>query len=237
VWTIDTEAGATVRVPSEYWSGSPVFSRDGSTLAYSIAADSPPNLVVRGNRGADAERRVTRSPAIQYASAFTPDGRTILFRAFSSDTGWDLFTVAADGSSPPQRLLQTPANETAMSLSPDGRFVAYASDESGRMEIYLSRFPEMSGRMPVSAGGGLRPSWRADGREIYFVGPGNRLMAAAVAVGASPAVGAASPLFEAPLFGGLYAPAGNGSRFLIALPAPSPDVVPIEVRTHALDPR
>lgn len=238
VWTIDTEAGATVRVPSEYWSGSPVFSRDGSTLAYSIASDSPPNIVVRGNRGADAERRVTRSSAIQYASAFTPDGRTVLFRAFSSDTGWDLFTVAADGSSPPQRLLQTPANETGMSLSPDGRFLAYASDESGRMEIYLSRFPEMSGRVLVSAGGGQRPLWRADGREIYFVGPGNRLMAAAVAAsGASPSVGSPSTLFEAPLFGGLYAPAGNGSRFLIALPAPSPDVVPIEVRTHALDPR
>ena len=238
VWTIDTEAGATVRVPSEYWSGAPVWSRDGSMLAYSIAADSPPNIVVRGNRGTDAERRVTKSSAIQYASAFTPDARTILFRAFSSDTGWDLFTVAADGSSPPQRLLQTPANETEMSLSPDGRFLAYASDESGRMEIYLSRFPEMSGRVPVSAGGGQRPLWRGDGREIYYVGTGNRLMSAAITMsGASTSVGSPLVLFEAPLFGGLYAPAANGSRFLIALPAPSTDVVPIEVRVNAIDPR
>jgi eukaryotic-like serine/threonine-protein kinase len=225
-------------VPSEYWSGYPVWSRDGTQLAYSIAADSPPNIVVRGNRGADAERRITKSPAIQYASAFTPDARTILFRSFSSDTGWDLFTVAADGSSPPQRLLQTPANETEMSLSPDGRFLAYASDESGRMEIYVSRFPEMSGRVPVSAGGGLRPLWRGDGREIYYVGTGNRLMSAAITMtGASLSVGSPLVLFEAPLFGGLYAPAADGSRFLIALPAPSTDVVPIEVRVNAIDRR
>jgi dipeptidyl aminopeptidase/acylaminoacyl peptidase len=238
VWTIDLQAGATVRVPAEYWSGAPVWSRDGSLLAYSIAADSPPNIVLRDNRGAGAERRLTKSAGIQYAAAFTPDARTLLFRAFSSDTGWDLFTVPVDGSSSPQRLLQTRANESEMSLSPDGRFLAYTSDDSGRTELYLSRFPEMSGRVSVTAGGGQRPSWRADGRELYFVGPGNRLMAAAVTItGAIPAVGSPSPLFEVPVFGGLYAPTADGRRFLIAVPAPSTDVVPMELQLNPLVPR
>ena len=238
VWTIDLQAGATVRVPAEYWSGAPVWSRDGSVLAYSIAADSPPNIVLRDNRGAGAERRLTKSAAIQYPAGFTPDARTVLFRAFSSDTGWDLFTVAADGSSPPQRLLQTPANETEMSLSPDGRFLAYTSDDSGRTEVYVSRFPEMSGRTLASAGGGVRPSWRTDGRELYFVGPGNRLMAATVSLTrATLAVSSPSVLFEVPVFGGLYAPSGDGRRFLIAMPAPSTDVVPMEVQLNPLVPR
>jgi Tol biopolymer transport system component len=224
-------------VPAEYWSGSPVWSGDGSVLAYSIAADSPPNIVVRANGGTGAERRITKSPTMHYAAGFTPDARTILFRGFSSDTGWDLFTVAVDGSSPPQRLLQTPANENEMSLSRDGRLVAYTSDESGRIEVYLSRFPEMSGRVAVSAGGGQRPMWRADGRELYFVGPGNRLMAAAVSIaGSSPTVAPASSIFEAPLFAALYAPAANGSRFLIAMPAPSTDVVPMEIMVNPFVP-
>jgi eukaryotic-like serine/threonine-protein kinase len=238
VWTIDLDAGATVRVPAEYWSGSPIWSRDGSTLAYSIAADSPPNIVVRGDRGAGPERRLTTSAAIQYAGGFTPDARTVLFRSFSSDTGWDLFTVAADGSSPPQRLLQTPANEIEMSLSPDGRFLAYTSDDSGRTEVYLSRFPEMSGRVPVSVGGGQRPLWRADGRELYFVGPGNRLMAAGITVsGSMPSAAPASSVIEVPLFAGLYAPSPSGQRFVIAMPAPSTDVVPMELRVNPLAPR
>ncbi len=234
VWTIDLDAGATVRVPAEYWSGSPVWSRDGSTLAYSIAADSPPNIVVRENRGAGPERLLTKSPAIQYASAFTPDARTILFRGFSSDTGWDLFTVAVDGSSTPQRLLQTPANELEMSLSPDGRVIAYTSDDSGRTEVYLSRFPEMSGKVAVSSGGGQRPLWRADGRELYFIGAGNRLMATPITTGGGLSAGSPSALFEAPLFGGLYAPGPDGRRFLIAMPAPATDVVPMEILVHPL---
>ncbi|HEX4915094.1 MAG TPA: protein kinase [Vicinamibacterales bacterium] len=238
VWTIDLEAGMTVRVPAEYWSGAPIWSRDGSSLAYSIAADSPPNVVVRSDRGTGSERRLTRSANIQYAGGFTPDARTVLFRSFSSDTGWDLFTVAADGSSPPQRLLQTPANEIEMSLSPDGRLLAYTSDESGRTEVYVSRFPEMSGRVAVSAGGGYRPLWRSDGRELYFVGPGNRLLAAGITMnGATPAIAPASPVLDVPLFGGLYAPSANGNRFVIAMPAPSTDVVPMELRVNPLAPR
>jgi eukaryotic-like serine/threonine-protein kinase len=238
VWTIDLEAGATVRVPTEYWSGAPIWSRDGSALAYSIAADSPPNIVVRGNRGSGVEQRLTRSPAIQYAGGFTPDTRTILFRSFSSDTGWDLFTVATDGASAPQRLLQTPANEIETSLSPDGRFLAYTSDDSGRTEIYVSRFPEMSGRVPVSVGGGQRPLWRADGRELFFVGPANRLMAANVTItGGTPSAGPAASVIDVPLFGGLYAPSPGGNRFVIAMPAPSTDVVPMELRINPLVPR
>jgi Tol biopolymer transport system component/tRNA A-37 threonylcarbamoyl transferase component Bud32 len=235
VWTIDLQSGASVRVPADYWSGSPVWSADGSMLAYSIATDSPPNIVVRGNRGAGPERRLTNSAAIQYASAFTPDGRTVLFRAFSSDTGWDLFTVPVDGGSPPQRLLQTPANEMELSLSRDGRLIAYASDESGRTEIYVSRYPEMSHRVAVSSGGGRRPLWRADGRELYFVGSAGRVMAAAVSLsGGSPSVSPPSVLLQIPLFGELFAPAPDGRRFLIAMAAPSTDVVPIELMVNPL---
>jgi serine/threonine protein kinase/Tol biopolymer transport system component len=235
VWTIDLQAGATMRVPAQYWSGSPVWSADGSALAYSVASDSPPNIVMRGSRGNGDEVRVTKSADIQYPSAFTPDGRSILFRAFSSDTGWDLFMVPASAGATPQRLLQTPANETDMSLSPDGRLLAYSSDESGRTEIYVSRFPEMSNRVRVSSGGGQRPMWRGDGRELYFVNAGNRLMAAPAGAGGTPAN--PSELFEAPLFGSLYAPSRDGSRFLIAVPAPSTDIVPMDVRVNALTSR
>jgi len=234
VWTIDLESGATVRVPGEYWSGAPVLSPDSSVLAYSVATDSPPNIVVRRNGGTAPEQRITKSSEIQYPAGFTRDARTLLFRAFSNDTGWDLFTVPLDGGVP-QRLLQTPADETEMSLSPDGRFLAYTSNESGRTEVYLSRFPEMSNRQAVSAGGGQRPLWRADGRELFFVASGSRLMAASVtATGATATVGPAAALFEVPLFGGLYAPSVDGRRFLIAMPAPSTDVVPMELRLNPL---
>jgi Tol biopolymer transport system component len=235
VWAIDLQAGSSARIPADYWSGQPIWSADGSMLAYSIASDSPPNIAVRANRGAGAEKRITTSSNIQYASAFTPDGKTIVFRAFSSDTGWDLFTVAASGDSSPQRLLQTPANETDASLSPDGRLIAFTSDESGRTEVYVSRFPEMSGRVAVSSGGGARPQWRRDGRELYFVGANNRIMAASITpMAASATVATPAPLFQTALFSGLYSASADGQRFLIATPAPSTDIVPLELRLNAL---
>ena len=233
VWTIDLQQGTGTRVPAEYWAGQPVWSPDSATLAYSVAADSPPNVVVRAGGGTAEERRITKSSDIQYPSSFTPDARLLVFRSFSSDTGWDLFTVAVAGGAP-QRLLQTRANESEAALSPDGRLIAYTSDESGRTEVYLSRFPEMSGRTAVSSGGGVRPLWRQDGRELYFVGAGNRLMAASLS---GAAASAPAPLFQAPLFAGLYAPAPDGARFVIATPAPSTDVVPMELLLNPLSPR
>lgn len=235
VWTIDLQSGSSTRIPADYWSGQPIWSPDGSILAYSIASDSPPNIVVRASHGTAAEKRITTSSNIHYAFAITPDGKTIVFRGFSSDTGWDLFTVATSGDSSPQRLLQTPANESDGSLSPDGRLIAYTSDESGRTEIYVSRFPEMSGRVAVSSGGGSRPQWRRDGREIYFVGTNNRMMSASISPTSSSAmVGAAGVLFQTALYTGLYAASPDGQRFLIAFPAPSTDIVPLEIRLNAL---
>ena len=168
VWTIDLESGSDgARAGRILERRRRCGAHDGSVLAYSIATDSPPNIAVRRDRGAAAEQRITKSAEIQYPGAFTPDARTLLFRAFSNDTGWDLFTVPLDGGSP-QRLLQTPADENEMSLSPDGRLLAYTSNESGRTEVYVSRFPEMSNRAAVSSGGGQRPMWRGDGRELFL---------------------------------------------------------------------
>jgi hypothetical protein len=118
------------------------------------------------------------------------------------------------------------------------RHLAYTSDESGRTEVYVSRFPEMSGRTAISSGGGVRPLWRRDGRELYFVAAGNRLMAAAIssAAGHFSATPAAA-LFQAALFAALYAPAPDGQRFLIATPAASTDVVPMELLVNPLVPR
>jgi Tol biopolymer transport system component len=231
VWLVDVASGTSTRLPSTYWSGDPLWSPDGQRLAYSIADTTPPNLVVRDARGHGTERRLTRHATEQhYANSWTPDGRAIVFEAFSNDTGWDLQMVnAADAEAPTQRLLQTRAHETAGRVSPDGRWLAYESDESGRKEIYVAPFPELQGARAVSSGGGTRPFWRRDGRELFYLGPEGRVMAVSVTPGASLATGKPEELFRATLYGNVYVPTADGQRFLVARPTAAREIVPLEV--------
>ena len=76
--------------------------------------------------------------------------------------------VSSDGSGTWAPLVQTPANERSPAISPDGRWLAYDSDESGRFEVYVQRFPELLGRQQVSVDGAYRPRWSEDGRELFY---------------------------------------------------------------------
>ncbi len=79
-------------------------------------------------------------------------------------SGW---SVEGPGTWEP--LIQTAANEWAPAMSPNGRWLAYTSDETGRNEVYVQRFPELEGRQVISIGGGFGPTWSDDGRELIYL--------------------------------------------------------------------
>jgi Tol biopolymer transport system component len=237
VWLIDAAAGTSDRLTSTYWSGDPLWGPGGRTLAFSVAADSPPNIVVRDGGGHGSERRLTTQPTEQhYATSFTPDGHHIVYTAATTTTGLDLFMVAThEGTTTPQRLLQTAANEMQGRVAPDGRWLAYVSDESGQREVYVTRFPEMQGRTAVSSGGGSRPFWRADGRELFYLSADGAVTAVSIqSDAASLQPGRPVPLFKTTLYESVYAPDAKGERFVIARPIPTNDVVPLDVVVNPL---
>ena len=82
-------------------------------------------------------------------------------------------------------------------FSPDGRWVAYGSNESGRWEIYVTSFPDAHGKWQISNGGGDQPEWRSDGKELFYITPDGKIMAAPVTVGANFDAGTVSVLFQA----------------------------------------
>ena len=117
----------------------------------------------------------------------------------------------------PAPYLQTKFREVGAVFSPDGRWVAYFSDESGRVEVYIQGFPERRGKWQVSAEGGYRPHWRADGKELYWTGiDGRTVMAAPMELQAA-GVKAGRPelLFRTPNTGAL---SRDGKRFLVQAP-------------------
>ena len=95
-------------------------------------------------------------------------------------TGNDLWLLPLSGDRKPFPFVQTPFSDVPGRFSPDGRWVVCESDDSGRAEVYVTPFPGPGGKRQVSAAGGARPRWRRDGKEIFYLSPDNKMMAATV---------------------------------------------------------
>ena len=144
---------------------------------------------------------------------------TLLYVETHPKTGRDLWTLSPDGKISPLRV--TPFNEMDGQFSPGPvsgpRWVAYTSDESGRSEIYVQRYPGGADRIPVSTGGGMLPTWSRDGKELFYV-TGDALVAVAIRPDGS--FGAPRRLFDRSnfLFNTLfhsYDVSPDGKRFLM----------------------
>ena len=164
------------------------------------------------------------------------DGQYLLFEKIEK-TGQDLWVLPmGGGGSGPVPFVKTEANETFGAFSPDNRWIAYASDESGRDEIYVRPFnPPHAGTAPVtgvwmiSRQGGTRPRWRRDGKELYFLAPERTVMAVEVSGGSVFRAGVPRLLFSGAANLRHFDAAGDGSRFLVASPAGQPKHRPLTV--------
>ncbi len=106
---------------------------------------------------------------------------TLLYEEFNPKTGSDLWTLSPDGKTSPLRV--TPFNEGMGQFSPGAaggpRWVAYASDDSERIEAYVQSYPAGTSRIAVSDGGGSEPMWSPDGTELFHL-TGDAVVAVAV---------------------------------------------------------
>src|SRR5262249_45937241 len=107
------------------------------------------------------------------------DGRFLLYHVTDPKSGFDEMALPLTGDDrKPIVIANTPFGEESGQFSPDGRLVAYQTNESGKNEIVVQSFPNPTDKLQVSTGGGVAPRWRSDGKELYFVAPDNKLMAA-----------------------------------------------------------
>ncbi len=132
----------------------------------------------------------------------------------SDKTGVDLQAFAInDGRAIP--VTELAGDETEGQFSPDGKWVAFVSTLSGRPEVYVQPFPEGASRTQVSIAGGTQIRWSADGREIYFIAPDGKLMAAPFAAGATPPVTLPVALFQTHLANGNNV-IGNKAQYAVS---------------------
>src|SRR5581483_11406777 len=221
LWLLDLTTNVFSRLTSGPDSErDPLWSPDSRRVLYTVFDGKEPSIreVVIG--GADSAVFADGMPnSLDDASR---DGKLLVYH---TPGGMSVSVLPLSGERKPQVVFQTPFQKDQLRLSPDGRWIAYTSYESANQpEVFVAAFPAFTGRRQISAGGGLMPRWRSDGKELYYVSFDRRVMALEVKSGSTLQIGVAKPLFQFP--GGTplssttytWAVTSDGQKFLVREP-------------------
>jgi eukaryotic-like serine/threonine-protein kinase len=197
LWRLDLSQGAYTRLTlaplDEYF---PLWSADGSRIVWASNQDGPHNLYQKAASGAGQEEPLFKSPNEVAPEDWSRDGHFLLYRELALPTKYDLWVLPFAPARAPFPYVQTFSNERNARFSPDSKWIAYVSDETGHQEVYVQAFPSAKDKWQVSSNGGDYPTWRRDGRELFYLSADQKLMAVEVRRGASFEVGVAKVLFD-----------------------------------------
>jgi Tol biopolymer transport system component len=153
--------------PGQNWAA--IWSTDGKRLVFLVSGSGPDSLYWRSADGSGEAERLVEARAAEGMSA---DGRRLMFITLvesatgERDYGISMLDLQTRAITP---LIDRPGSQQHSSrISPDGRWLAYASNETGRMEVWLEPLPQTGKRYAISPGGGSHPLWAADGETLYF---------------------------------------------------------------------
>jgi Tol biopolymer transport system component len=194
------------------WESFPVWTPDGSRIAFASDHAGMPDIYVMPVDGSGSEKVLVRAEGTQVPSDWSLDGRFLLYW---SDA--DVWVLPMTGDRKPFAFTTTPFEEHSPRFSPDGRWIAYQSLETGGPQVYVRAFPGPGAKMQISTRGGDTPRWRRDGRELYF--QNERQLFAVSFDTATGRAGEPRLLFELPQAPLAYEVAPDGARFLMQLEA------------------
>jgi eukaryotic-like serine/threonine-protein kinase len=244
LWLRDLVRGTERQLTFDGAAYTPQWSPDGTRVAFSGPGEGPPPKLFVKNIAEEgpAVRLRTPSPTLpDFASSWSADGRSVVSVRVDPGGGKDLWVHSLEHGVGEPLPVNTRFNESEGKVSPDNRWIAYVTDASGRDEVWVASFPAGEIRRQVSVGGGTSPQWGDGSREILYLAPEQRLMAAAFAAretGAAP--GTPRALFrienlaedDRSLFfftRNDYVAASKGQRFLVAIRARDPSTPPITI--------
>ena len=178
LWLADTQRKTVTRLtPDSEMSQTGVVSADGNTVVISTTSGYNSILVRRSLNASGKEETLLNEPrGYLTAGSISRDGRYVFFAQQESKTGFDIFYLDLLGERKLVPILTSTYNEFDARLSPDGKWLAYSSDETGNIELYVTSFPAAGGKWQVSNGGLLARDvntvmdWSPDGNLRYQFG-------------------------------------------------------------------
>jgi Tol biopolymer transport system component len=199
-----------------------VWSPDGSRIAFGSARSGIPNIYQKASSGVGSEDVQLRSSEATFPYDWSRDGRWLLYGKVTGQYNLWYLPLTGDDRKP-ILYLASQYNKSQARFSPDGHFVAYASNESGKYEVYVQPFPEASGgKWLISTAGGNQPRWRRDGKELFYISADSKVMAVDVTTAPVFRNGSPKALFAVPIFSSAtmlnitrYDVMPDGRKFLI----------------------
>jgi len=244
LWLTDLRGGVERRVDTHRGNmEGGVWSPDGARVVYArhrgihmisdlyiLDRDSP----AKGSLLLEADR------ASLHPDAWSSDGHYLAYQRSDQWGGSDLWILPMNPAGRPTPWLQTPANERHAAISPDGRWIAYDSNESGQVEVYVGAFDGTVPPRQISTAGGAVPRWTTDGREVVYVSPDSLITSVSaypkthrIGFGPPRTVLDLSHLVPTPFTEMSYGMSGDGRRFLVSTVIDEPGEVPITVVLNA----
>jgi eukaryotic-like serine/threonine-protein kinase len=208
IWLLDLLRGGSTRFTFDLSPDSaPVWSPDGRRVAFAAGRAGGTGIYQKAANGAGKEQALvgaTGEPKLP--NDWSRDGRFLLYTQRNPRSHADLYVLPlADNGTPSNTatpFANTEFGEEQGRFSPDVHWIAYASDESGRSEIYIQPFPapENGGsKTSISRDGGIQPRWRRDGKELFYFSLDGKLMAADITQEPSFRASVPRALFQLPV--------------------------------------
>jgi len=232
IWGYDFADSTMTPLTFEGHNYYPVWSADGEYVVYASETADAVDLRMARSDGSGAWETLLSDGGWNYPGAWSPDGRYLIYRKqdppTQDDIKSDIMILPLEGDRTPRRFLDLPTSrEDAPAISPDGRWLAYNSDLSGQLEVYVNGFPDPGRRRKVSVDGGVAPVWSRDGRELFYCA-GDALVAAQVSTTGGFTVQDRTVLFEGNCqqwpYHAMYDVAPDGQRFVAERQVKVPDV-------------
>ena len=194
VWVYEWARDTLTRLTFGGSAVAPVWTPDGQRIVFGSTSDdgTPSGLSWRRADGTGDVQRLTTSKFFQVPASWDPAGKTLAFQEQNPETTWDIVVLPIQGNETsgwktgkPTIFLNTPAIEQMPMFSPDGRWLAYASNESGRFEVYVRPYPGPGGKWQISTDGGTFPKWSRNRPELFYSTTDGHIMVVAFSVDGS----------------------------------------------------
>jgi eukaryotic-like serine/threonine-protein kinase len=233
IWVYDLKRGTGSRLtfkPADDLN--PAWSPDGSRILFTSTRDGQRDIFEKSADGlGNAQPVYASKQQAKSLNATSPDGR---YAIYDTTALANLWILPLFGERKPFPFVHGGFQAAEAQFSPNGRYIAYASEETGKREVYVQTFPQHLGKGEVSTSGGMEPMWRRDGKELFYLSLDDRLMAVNVKTDPPPfQAGIPKPLFQVKLIAGdwrnRYVVSPDGQRFLMLVPAGQAKPVPIVV--------